>query len=104
MKTLLIYTKQGCNGCLEAKNFLDDLNIPYTEVDVESDQHSADFLIQQGDKFLPQFYSNGKKFIPITVSEEMIGHKLGEFSPTRQFNGHTASDKKAVPAKKTDKK
>ena len=47
---------------------------------------------------------NGKKFIPITVSEEMIGHKLGEFSPTRQFNGHTASDKKAVPAKKTDKK
>ena len=47
---------------------------------------------------------NGKKFIPITVSEEMIGHKLGEFSLTRQFNGHTASDKKAVPAKKTDKK
>ena len=34
----------------------------------------------------------------------MIGHKLGEFSPTRQFNGNTASDKKAVPAKKTDKK
>jgi glutaredoxin len=64
MRTLLVYTKQGCNGCLEAKNFLDDLNIPYTEVDVEFNQHSADFLIQQGDKFLPQFYSNGKKFIP----------------------------------------
>ena len=64
MKTLLIYTKQGCNGCLEAKNFLDDLDIPYTEIDVGLDQHSADFLIQQGDKFLPQFYSDGKRFIP----------------------------------------
>tara|TARA_B110000116_G_C16712624_1_gene525233 strand:+ start:91 stop:402 length:312 start_codon:yes stop_codon:yes gene_type:complete len=38
---------------------------------------------------------NGKKFIPITISEEMVGHKLGEFSPTRQFYGHTPADKKA---------
>ena len=36
---------------------------------------------------------NGKSFIPITVSEEMVGHKLGEFSPTRTFYGH-AADKK----------
>ena len=39
---------------------------------------------------------NGKKFIPIKISEEMIGHKLGEFSPTRQFHGHTPADKKAA--------
>ena len=38
---------------------------------------------------------NGKKFITITVSEDMVGHKLGEFSPTRQFSGHTPADKKA---------
>ena len=38
---------------------------------------------------------NGKKFIPITVSEEMVGHKFGEFAPTRQFSGHTPADKKA---------
>ena len=38
---------------------------------------------------------NGKKFIPITISEDMVGHKLGEFSPTRQFFGHTPADKKA---------
>ena len=38
---------------------------------------------------------NGKKFIPITVSEDMVGHKLGEFAPTRQFFGHTPADKKA---------
>ena len=38
---------------------------------------------------------NGKKFIAITVSEDMVGHKFGEFVPTRQFFGHTPADKKA---------
>lgn len=36
---------------------------------------------------------NGKKFIPIYVTENMVGHKLGEFSPTRTFRGHARSDK-----------
>ena len=39
---------------------------------------------------------NGKKFIPIRISEEMVGHKLGEFSPTRQFIAHTSAEKKAA--------
>ena len=39
---------------------------------------------------------NGKKFIPIKISEEMVGHKLGEFAPTRTFKGHTPADKKAA--------
>ena len=38
---------------------------------------------------------NGQKFVPVTVNEQMVGHKLGEFSPTRNFKGHTAADKKA---------
>jgi len=37
---------------------------------------------------------NGKKHVPVTVSEEMVGRKLGEFSPTRTYHGHGA-DKKA---------
>jgi small subunit ribosomal protein S19 len=41
---------------------------------------------------------NGKSFIPITISEEMVGHKLGEFAATRTFRGHTPADKKAAPA------
>ena len=41
---------------------------------------------------------NGKTFIPITISEEMVGHKLGEFAPTRVFKGHTPADKKAAAA------
>ncbi|ACV75279.1 ribosomal protein S19 [Zymomonas mobilis subsp. mobilis ZM4 = ATCC 31821] len=48
---------------------------------------------------LPQFVGltfnvyNGRKFVPVLVNEEMVGHKLGEFAPTRTFPGH-AADKK----------
>ncbi len=49
---------------------------------------------------MPQFVGlnfqvhNGNKFIPVTINEEMVGHKLGEFAPTRTYYGHGA-DKKA---------
>ena len=36
---------------------------------------------------------NGKKFVPVFVTENMVGHKLGEFSPTRTFHGHAADSK-----------
>lgn len=39
---------------------------------------------------------NGNKFIPVIVSDQMIGHKLGEFAPTRIFKAHSAADKKAA--------
>lgn len=39
---------------------------------------------------------NGKKFIPVYVTENMVGHKLGEFAATRTFHGHTPADKKAA--------
>ena len=48
---------------------------------------------------LPQFVGltfavyNGRKFIPVNVSEEMVGHKLGEFSPTRTFTSHSGDKK-----------
>ena len=48
---------------------------------------------------LPEFIGhtlavhNGKKFIPVYVTENMVGHKLGEFSPTRTFRGHAGSKK-----------
>jgi small subunit ribosomal protein S19 len=42
---------------------------------------------------------NGKKFIPVFVTENMVGHKMGEFSPTRTFFGH-AADKKSKLKKK----
>ncbi|MDA8406937.1 MAG: 30S ribosomal protein S19 [Deltaproteobacteria bacterium] len=42
---------------------------------------------------------NGKKFIPVFVTENMVGHKLGEFSPTRTFHGH-AGDRKTKKGRK----
>ena len=42
---------------------------------------------------------NGKKFIPIFVTEEMVGHKLGEFSPTRTFHGHSGDRKTKIKTK-----
>jgi len=44
---------------------------------------------------------NGKKFIPVYITEEMVGHKLGEFSPTRTFHGHSG-DRKAKVVKRKD--
>ena len=37
---------------------------------------------------------NGNKFIPVYITENMVGHKLGEFSPTRRFGGHSGNNKK----------
>lgn len=39
---------------------------------------------------------NGRKFIPVFVTENMVGHKMGEFSPTRTFHGHAADKKSKV--------
>ena len=53
---------------------------------------------------LPEFVGhtfavhNGRKFIPVFVTENMVGHKLGEFSPTRTFVGHSAEKKVAKPS------
>jgi small subunit ribosomal protein S19 len=53
---------------------------------------------------LPQFVGltfgvyNGKKFIPVNVTEEMVGHKLGEFAPTRTFSAHSGDKKVAREA------
>jgi len=43
---------------------------------------------------------NGKKFVPVFVTENMVGHKLGEFSPTRTFHGHSGIKKAKVPGAK----
>jgi small subunit ribosomal protein S19 len=42
---------------------------------------------------------NGKNFIPVYVTENMIGHKLGEFAPTRTYRGHTSKDDKVAKKK-----
>ncbi len=86
-----------------------------------TDEHLAKKVaasVERGDKkvirtwsrrstVLPEFVGqtiavhNGKKFIPVYVTENMVGHKFGEFSPTRTFKGHSAkaaAEKTAKPA------
>jgi small subunit ribosomal protein S19 len=43
---------------------------------------------------------NGRKFIPVFINENMVGHKLGEFSPTRTFRGHTTKTARTIRMKK----
>ena len=43
---------------------------------------------------------NGKRFIPVFITENMVGHKLGEFSPTRTFKGHTSKTARTIRMKK----
>lgn len=73
------------------------------KVDGAQDSGKTNQVIQTWSRrstILPQFVGitfnvyNGQKFIPVYVTEDMVGHKLGEFSPSRTFYGH-AADKKA---------
>ena len=65
----------------------------------ESSRNEGNKTWSRRSTILPEFIGlsfevhNGKKFIPVNVTEDMVGHKLGEFSPTRTFFGHTADKK-----------
>ena len=73
------------------------------KVDAQNDKGSKNVIKtwSRRSTILPQFVGltfgvyNGKKHIPVLVTEDMVGHKLGEFSPTRTFHGHVGGDKKA---------
>lgn len=65
-------------------------------------KHSIIKIYSRRSCILPDFVGftfgvhNGKKFIPVKVIEQMVGHKFGEFSPTRTFHGHAGSKRKVV--------
>ncbi|HEX2582034.1 MAG TPA: 30S ribosomal protein S19 [Dongiaceae bacterium] len=82
--------------------FIDGYLLKKAEASRASGRHEVIKTWSRRSTIVPQFVGltfgvyNGHKFLPVLVTENMIGHKLGEFSPTRTFNGHTASDKKAT--------
>ncbi len=84
--------------------FVDGYLLDKAEKVKTSGRHEVIKTWSRRSTILPQFVGltfgvyNGKKFIPVLVSENMIGHKFGEFAPTRTFNGHTAADAKAKQA------
>jgi small subunit ribosomal protein S19 len=67
----------------------------------EENSHQVIKTWSRRSTILPEFIGltfavhNGKKFIPVFITEDMVGHKLGEFSPTRIFYSHAGGDKKS---------
>lgn len=80
--------------------FVDSYLLKKADEAQSSSKHKVIKTWSRRSTIMPQFVGltfgvyNGQKFIPVAVTEQMVGHKLGEFSPTRTYNGH-AADKKA---------
>jgi small subunit ribosomal protein S19 len=80
--------------------FVDGYLLRKAETARASGRHDMIKIWSRRSTILPQFVGlnfgvyNGQKHVPVTVSEEMVGHKFGEFAPSRMFYGHTA-DRKA---------
>ncbi len=80
--------------------FVDGYLLKKAEVSRQSNKKEVIRIWSRRSTVLPQFVGltfgvhNGHKFVPVFVSEEMVGHKFGEFAPTRTFHGHSG-DKKA---------
>ena len=80
--------------------FVDRYLLKKADVSRESGRKEVIKSWSRRSTILPQFVGltfgvyNGQKFIPVLVTENMVGHKFGEFSPTRTYHGH-AADKKA---------
>ncbi len=80
--------------------FVDGYLLKKAEVARESGRNQVIKTWSRRSTVLPQFVGltfgvhNGKKHVPVLITEDMVGHKLGEFSPSRTYYGHTA-DKRA---------
>lgn len=80
--------------------FVDRYLLKKAEVARASGRNDVIKIWSRRSTILPQFVGltfgvyNGQKFVPVLVTEDMVGHKFGEFSPTRTFYGH-ASDKRS---------
>ncbi|AEI66755.1 30S ribosomal protein S19 [Corallococcus macrosporus] len=83
--------------------FVDDFLVKKIEDMIKTNKKAVVKTWSRRSTILPEFVGhtfavhNGKKFIPVFVTENMVGHKLGEFAPTRAFGGHSA-DKKVAKA------
>jgi small subunit ribosomal protein S19 len=81
--------------------FVDGYLLKKADAARSSGRHEMIRIWSRRSTILPQFVGltfgvyNGQKHVPVQVTEDMIGHKFGEFSPTRTFHGHSG-DKKAV--------
>ncbi|WP_123042127.1 30S ribosomal protein S19 [Cohnella candidum] len=80
--------------------FVDDYLLKKVAEQADSQKKTVIKTWSRRSTIFPQFVGNtfavydGRKHVPVYVTEDMVGHKLGEFAPTRTFKGHTDDDKK----------
>ena len=85
--------------------FVDDHLLKKVEDLVKANKKQVIKTWSRRSTILPEFVGhtfavhNGRKFVPVFVTENMVGHKLGEFAPTRTFHGHSGDKKAKAPAK-----
>lgn len=81
--------------------FVDESLMEKVKTVSDEDTHQVIKTWSRRSTILPEFLGltfavhNGKKFVPVFITEDMVGHKLGEFSPTRTFYGHAGGDRKS---------
>jgi small subunit ribosomal protein S19 len=86
--------------------FVDDHLLKKVKVSVDTMSRKIIKTWSRRSTILPEFVGltfavhNGKKFLPVFVTEDMVGHKLGEFAPTRTFYGHAGDRKTKLKGKK----
>ncbi|MGF7049772.1 small subunit ribosomal protein S19 [Paenibacillus sp. DS2015] len=80
--------------------FIDGYLLKKVEVMIDSDKKAVIKTWSRRSTIFPQFIGltfgvyDGRKHVPVYVTEDMVGHKLGEFAPTRTYKGHSDDDKK----------
>jgi len=86
--------------------FVDEHLLKKVQVATETQSRKIIKTWSRRSTVLPEFVGltfavhNGRKFLPVFVTEDMVGHKLGEFSPTRTFFGHAGDKKTKIKGKK----
>lgn len=81
--------------------FVDESLVRKANTAKRDDSHQVIKTWSRRSTIIPEFIGltfavhNGKKFVPVFIIEDMVGHKLGEFSPTRTFYSHAGGDKKS---------
>ena len=81
--------------------FVDDSLMKKVNKAIKENSHQVIKTWSRRSTIFPEFIGltfavhNGKKFVPVFITEDMVGHKLGEFSPTRIFYSHAGGDKKS---------
>jgi len=81
--------------------FVDDSLTKKVDRTIKENSHQVIKTWSRRSTIFPEFIGltfavhNGKKFVPVFITEDMVGHKLGEFSPTRTFYSHAGGDKKS---------